>query len=1739
MIENMTEGWAGHTGQEVEEFLKRQLTAAIAGARDKIGWIDYTAGRVTFYDEQGGTALGGFSLTGTIYSIGLDSDTPTSFYVLTSAVSKTISVRPSTQSGAIGGSMTEYVEDYTYTIAVDNGTGIFAERASGSCGSGESLSADIRGWVTIGTNRIRLTVTGASSRQSRTMMFSCVVTSLTLQSSFAWWRPFVEGSAYAIDGLFFSGNLQKTLYVRIDDDEEQTFSLTFSSGSNYVTTPYGLDLSGHFPKGGTGIHKVEVWMAGDGVETRRYAYRIMCVGKEDVNKVALVCVNEVAEEAVNYDTQTLFAYATYNSTQVTFDIEATDGMRKYAIAHGQAITVQTLTRQEYTTKLEIDTEATEGLTMSVRATVNGTEEHLTMTVNNSNSYAAVSGARFYMNAALRSNGAADRTEILNIATGADKVSYAADWQGFAWSVDGWSADCEDNKCLCVNAGSTVTVPELKPLAATNASSLTLEMKFRCANIADYDTPILSFMSEETYNEGTTSGIIVFPTKILVMTSGNRQVVPQSVNLTEDRITHMVIVLQRGYGTTGRNLCHVYVNGVRQAVFEYGGNVTFGNGCLRMGQASADLYLYMMRYYVGRAFEYNDVLTNFLNTIIDDAEYTREGVRKDNRIIDGTEISYELCKAAGYNRMVIEMPGDIDIPSVENNVKANSSVTFEYNDHPEWNVRIDNAPIDGQGTTSMRYFRWNVRWKLKDAALFTYADGTTDTKEGYIAGKGLHPKVSKITAKKNYASSTQGHKMGACSMYDELYERAGLKASLPSTDNRVATYQYPFMGFQKYADGTYKFIGLYTAGPDKGDKKTFGYDYKTYPDLLQIEGPNHAPLATRFLHPWIDVEYSADDETLTFGGQEGWDVSACRYETDDPADAANILALMEREWKPAYEIVYNCSPYLCSLAEAGYASLNALNAEAENFRRHGDIITNRTNEVLQLYDNKYNLIYYRNKTGRYEVLDGFDMIAYLGSYLTNKTAPSTAEIIAARAAKFTAEAGNYWSIDDAEYHDCFCVLIGATDNHAKNTYPFKFKSLAAGGRWCWKEDDLDSILPTDNNGQSTKSYAIEPGDVTADGVDIYQGSSSAFWTLIRACFAAGCKTMMTRMVGAMETLAGELGIQGAYVHRTVFNVFDYYFWSRSARYFPATAYNEDAAYCYLTPWAIDPNHTYNNVYPLMQALGTQYEAERQWVERRIAYVFSLYEVAAFTGSGDDGYGRIEFTPAAPFDFHITPAITIYPSGNLGGGQNVKGSRTSVGNECIIPASSDGQTTFYLKALDWYTSIGDLCGLTLTSRGGDATVGASLSIKSKRLRSVKVGDADASKVLFNASTLAVSGESIEVIDARNAVSLRNDVSLHGCPRIKKALFEGTNVPTLLIPIGAKIEEVSFPSGLQTLFLHTLPLLTMDKMLIPDSALATINGIYYYECPGITPFEILRKVFSADGSVLQFLTMIWMTPIDGTAADLDMLSTFADNSYNPDTGDGYGCVTYDAGRNILTNTADKPVLEGVINVDGYAYEDSVDALKAFFGNLTINVLKGFYLRFADDEIRKICAEKWGDGTGITKETAAQVTTINNEFRNRTDLVSFDEFRFFTGLKTVGNALRLSGLCHAIFPNVSGSYYGLTLKKEGDIDYIKIMPGGKLTDTLTLGDTNVSIKINLIYLPECSKLQDYFFRGVSIGSLYLDCTEPPESNWGYGSNINSVAKFYVPVGYAEVYQEWHPRTNGYIEYNFATDPNEVVPRM
>lgn len=1604
-IRSLNEDWSldernglPYSGLSVQNFVRQQLQKVVAETGGKIGAVEFNGNQLVFRDEEGGNIISTVSLGGAVYNIRVDSDTPSSFYVLASADSKVITLLPSTTEGSIGSSDShDFPENYTWVLSVDSGSG-FIDRKSGECFDDQSFSVDIRPYITTGANKIRIYVTGVESGQTRSVLFNCNMTSLYLTVNHTWQNAWIEGGKYVINGINFGGSVAKTLHVMIDNDESMHYTQDFAASVRYTTTAYQYDMTDKFPLT-TGIHTVKVWMVGEGMETESYSYDIMCVKAGEQSSTRLVCVNQVSSELVNYLSQDVFKYATYGTNEVIVNIVASDGSETYPVVTEMGQTVQAGVKNTFSTSVEVPTSEQTGVSVSVSVRVEGGNTSVKeIEVSNKNSFPAVTGAAFYMNSALRSNSESheERSKFINSAEGAAVVEYPATFEGFSFAADAWTVDDQNIKCLSVQAGSKVSA-SIRPLSALGSGSMTIEWKMKTSHIADYDSPIFSFMDTEAYDPDTTRGVIVFPTKVMCLTNVERNHVAQSVNLVEDEYLHIVIAFIRDYNGIGRNLCRIFVNGIPQCNFEYNGD--FGNGAMRIGQESADIYLYMLRYYNGTGFEHQNVLKNYLNTLYSVEDKTRQGVSADNNIIDGNAVSYELVKRAGFNTMVIET-GTSFIPDLEHTSSiSDTSMMVEYADHPDWNFRISHAPLDGQGTTSMKYYRWNLRWKCGNDTVWEYpnASKTASTKKsGWFDGESAHPKVSKITAKKNVASSGQGHKMGATALYNDLYQHlsVGIQSDVPS-GARVAVYEYPVVGFLKVGD-EYTFIGLYTIGPDKGDSGTFGYDKAKFPSFLSLEGPNHAPLGTRFLHPWVDVDYNDAEETLEFGNEEGWDVDDCPYDTKK--DKLPILQLATEEWKPAYELVYFCSPYLRSLAEIG-KTIGELNADADNWRNGMDILGNRRNEVLTLYDANYKLVYYNKRRGEYVTMEGHDVRDYVSDYLDNTENPSSLEIIQARGDKFYYEAERFYNIGSACFHYCFCFLTGASDNDAKNTYPFKMKPLVEGGKWEWRQDDLDTILPTDNNGNSTKEYWIEPGDL-ALGVDVFQGSSSVFWTLIRTVFEKECKDMMmTRIFAAMQAIADTYNIKGDYIWQTIFNVFDHYFWHNSANYFPASLYDEDAFFAYLSVWMKDPNAAYNGVKPLTQALGTQYEAERQWVLRRIIYTMSKFEIGGFNGSSADGLGSLEFTPAETFTFNVSPAIELYPAGNRGGGTNIKGERTKVGEECGITATSDGSTTFYIKALDWLNSLGDVSGLKLTSRGGSDTA-INFTLSSKRIRSLKVGDEDASKVKFNANELNVSGESFEEIDARNVTTLNKPVNLKNLPRLKRAYFAGSGATGISLPVGAKLEDVSMPSRVQEIFLHSLPLLRQENLDIPEEALRNISNLYYYECANLRPVDVLRSIINTEGNKLKFVTIIATTPQEAQADDISILAKLA-VPYDAETDTGYGCLVYNNETGLVQSYTDRlPDIQGTYKVP-VAYQQDIDMLGTKFPQLHI-IAQKTAIHFADPEVERVLVESTSpkidlDGDGfITKEEAVAATSLPS-FQNNTKIESFEELGMFKNVKVI----------------------------------------------------------------------------------------------------------------------------------------------
>ena len=1626
-IPNLQEDWGydkknglPYSGQSVQDFIKKMISQNINDIGMKYGAVSYESGAIRFYDQEGGSQLGSVTITGTSYSVSVATNTQSSnITVLTSDDVYPIVLTPTTTSMEFGSAeQTPYPEDYTFKIEIDAGNGYIDRTPQiNTIKQGSSVSFDIRPYLKVGTNRMRIVVVGASSEQPKTLSYTVVLTALSFSCNHTWNQAWIQGNEYKIINIFFSGNVAKTLNVKVGD---VLYTQTYPASASYDTVPTEFVLTDKTPSQ-SGVVPIEMWVSGDGVETKHVTYNIMYVASEDIGNISLICTNNVKKTVYNFTEEQLLEYAVYGISSL--DSHVTVSFKDTTVDVLPLTTQNVIAQQAYQLKLslQVDTVETEGILLEVNLASGDTHVVETMQVDNSNAYLATAGYKFYLNTSLGNNDSADRELIQNTAVVQDasyKTTYTAEWNDFTFADDAWGRDTDGNRALVVKAGSKLQVTDLKPFQYSNTKSATFEFMFRASNIADYDNPIITCIDTPEVNSNSV-GFIVYPTRVVLLGTSSKQELFQQLPLSEDRLHHISIVIQRRYAASSLNIARIYVNGCENVTFAFaGGNVFYNAGgvnSLTIGQASTDTYLYMMRIY-DVALEANQVFANYLNALIETAETSRKGLREDNNITDGTSISYDLCKKAGFNCLVIEINGDKAIPSLTNPVEYSSGCNyhFEYNDHPEWNVSIYNAPMDRQGTTSSLYYWSNLRAKIKNPLRWVYHNLKDSKgrvleetgKDGYIAGYELNPKVSRITWKKNIASQPQGHKMGATMLYNDIYKRIMFGADslvsnkiLPTTGARVAVYQHPFMGFQKYSDGHYKFIGLYTGGPDKGDKKTFGYNATDeYPSLMMIEGPNHDPYLTRFLIPWTDdVFYDYQNETLSVGAQaaadgskqEGWDADiVADYSTDKESDAQAIFDLYKSEFKPAYDAIYYNSLYIASLIESG-KTLSEINSNVSEFQK--GTTRGYANSLMTFYDDEYRLVYYRVKTGKYEVLDKsvHNMLEYLGLSGT----PTTDEIVTARSNQWLKKVSQYVNMREAYYRQIFDEFIGASDNDAKNSYWRKFLSVADGGKWGFNEDDLDTIFQNDNNGQDTKAYYVEPDDTSSLGADIFQGRTSAFWYALRQHCKEELRGMMREVVEEMCLEAEAKDLSGSTTYQTVYNLIDYYFWRHSSKYFPATAYNQDTQFAYIDVWYQAPNAVYNNVPPLTQIHGDHYETEREWVSKRIPYMFSKYQVAAFYDGKADGYGSLEFTPAEGFTMNVTPAIDLYPRVSYGGSETQNSYRTKAGESCPLALSASGTTGNYIKGMDWLSDLGDLTDLKLSPRSA-ADAAISFSVKGKRLRKLKVGDEnkDSSEIKFNAATLGVESEALEVIDARNASTIEGSVSLTKCPRIREAYFGGTNLKSVIAPTGGRLTTLQMPESLQDLILHSLNLLNNDGLDIPEEALSNIRNLYINSCDKINPIQLLKRIYDTPDNKLSAIGLIWK----GTLVDEDgsVMRMFGKIAEKAGKDGGYSGVDF---TNDITPMT-MPNVSGALDATGLkgVYQEDIDNILSKLPNLLLSYNPdNLYISFKDEEVlRVLLANGVGDGIGITTESVEKVTDIKSWFKQNTAITSFDELEKFTGL-------------------------------------------------------------------------------------------------------------------------------------------------
>lgn len=1467
--------------------------------------------------------------------------------------------------------------------------------------SNVSIKQDVAEWLSSGSNNLKITVKGQNTDiTTAPVTYTVQLTSLGISApNFAWWTAFTGDITIP---MIINGNISKILHITImGDNYNQSYSQNLGTAI-YTDTPYNYIL---LHPGAAGVYNVSFYLSNSDntIQTKAVSVDIMCIAF--IGETAkLMCVNNVAALLTNWQDNVVFDYSIYDSqstaTDAVFSIMK-DGIEVYSSENDN---IATNTKNTFTYPMEINTDDDSNFDVVVNVTSveNDLIEPIVFNVNNSLGYSATAGAVLYINPKTRSN---SQTNFLSVVNEVDKSLIPVTWSNLNWGNDGWVTDDDGVRALKIFARSKAVIDYQPFITEAARKGKTIEIDFKVENASDASKDIISIAEDKT--DGSRVGLKVSGENVSFFSQSMHDSSIQDVPIDNGvRIRLTVVVMPNAYGNPDFNLVAIYINGKKNRQYAYLINDYFkNNGKITLGNDYANLYLYGLRIY-DSALTSEAVQKNYINQLVTTDEKQKE--KALNQVLDGegVNIDFNATKLL-YNVFVIDKP----FPNLLNPSGVAGNLEVFFKDKPERNFTLTNLLVEGQGTSSKKYLEWNIRFKmkgLKDAegnkidSVATYADGTTD-KNKVLMFDGV-PKSGRLTAKKNWASSMQDHKAGCVAIYNDLHRELGLsnEANISDPQIRVAVYQEPFIGFSKSINeegqDVYTCMGEFTFGPDKGDDLCFGYDTKAFPALLSVEGSDNAPLGTLFRVPWNRNKsywaYNPDEEAFQYNNTNCWDFDAGEL------NAAGTEPLAAQRWIDAYNAVYVCNnrirPFSGTLAE--------LNATVAVYRGTGYEYW-----IAKAGDSdRYNLYYYEVSEGKFmpsdigngtinlvtQLVDGGYMMRMQLDAAVDSDATNTL-FIKARIAKFRTEVPDLFDIDDAVFHHNFTEFIAATDNRAKNTYPYSF--CLEDSKWKWRQDDLDTIGPIDNQGQDRKPYHCEMHDSYDNGQPIWNGETSTFWNMLELAFSTEIIAGMRKMLNAMEALCGQ---SSGTPYDKVYAFYRKYFLGIK-NYFPATLVNADAKRYELAKIAYDNASYTNDTDPITQSHGDFYSAETAWMKKRIMYIMSKYSYGLFSADGTDTI--IVRAAGDLIDYEITPAFDMYPA-IANGTSIVQGSRTKAGEICkiIIDLGGSADQQNAIQAASWLLSIGDW---------HLKNVSGTMVVRGKRLTELTLGS-KSENVIISITGLTLAGcGSLQTILLSNITTLQGTLDLSNCINIREVYADGTNLSQIKVPDGGGLEVIEYPANNKYISFRNFPVLTTEGLRIGQCAVS-ITDFWIENCPLLKPMKLLSDIIEAqqeqgNNHALKHIRAIGFEEEYYTADALDMLAKLADGTYEGLSAEGL------AGEDPI------PVLNGKITVHSKYYQDSVDKLRNIFDRLELIMDGEAAIRFADAEVLRVLlnatvgaynaiskVDKDGDGM-LTEEELSSLTTLSNRndnvysmFKDNTVIETFNEFQYFTGLEFINSS-------------------------------------------------------------------------------------------------------------------------------------------
>ena len=704
-------------------------------------------------------------------------------------------------------------------------------------------------------------------------------------------------------------------------------------------------------------------------------------------------------------------------------------------------------------------------------------------------------------------------------------------------------------------------------------------------------------------------------------------------------------------------------------------------------------------------------------------------------------------------------------------------------------------------------------------------------------------IQKSCGKFNYASSMQSHKIGAVRAFHDLWDACvdksdftpeeikGRKACLE--DTFIAFYvetdlqdvsNYKLSDLAQLDDSKIMFAGFQTWGSAKGDKNTFGYSKKTTPEYILLEGAENNGELCNWLAPWSPSIATLSGETWktqqlvvnegtpSYVLSDSFDVD---YGLDSSDDKGNTMSVGGQKtlnkFIEAYNFVYmhtiNLLPYkeTYSLNDPRNTSLDitkkyyitSINYQDNTYFRGAQwdvfrydkysmlwvpaglpVLNDDGSQKLSTVRSAYNTDVYEYETfnlKKFHEQLGTSGVENINTYIEDlKT-------------DFKNKFGTYFHVDDIIYHQAFIRLFAGTDNRAKNTY---FKLFNKDCKIQLLQDDMDTILATDNRGLQKKPYfLLEPSLESDKTYKQMWGGSSAFFELVDIAYKDKIDDMLSTMLLQMKFGSAESSLD------TWMTQYFYYV----QKYYPAVAYNYVSRLAYECAQIFFDNQKEagvtwinNGQTPVSQEHGSCLESEVAFMRKRLTMFLSQARIATF---GREGAGipikvKEDVQDPQTYKVRITPYQYLYLGYLVGSVSNLYvTNRVSAGETVEVTISLTNDASYYVLGGNYIQRF-DNFNQVLFNQGD-------YSLSAPKLLEFSANTGSDSLPLFQPPSLTLKCNVLEKLDLTNVRSLTTiNLDSKHTPKLKEVILTGTNIATVTLPTGSRLTKIHYPAALTNL-------------------------------------------------------------------------------------------------------------------------------------------------------------------------------------------------------------------------------------------------------------------------------------------------------------------------------------------------------